>query len=784
MQFIERIIEKIRDAGVTFDPAVQVAPECILWPDKDRQWEKAIQIFLEKMPELLILGDYLPEKRTGPAIWLRCVIPNKTCDLELPKDRKPVIYLPGVSRQDLRDVENCPENLKPLVELQFRGIIWSQGNKDWTVLAFLKANPGGFTLDIVDNAETKPAMLRALKPLLHTDIESLKDKSLDKEFFNNLLACDYTRYMLQWLNQGDTFKSSIDNDEWQAFIETCKSKLSFNPDEEGPLSAATKLASGVGSWDPIWKRFCEAPNRYPNIPELIRKCKPPKSILWQNPGQNEYDRWPQYNQEQEDSLRKELKALDGLTPHKARDKVNELEKDHGPRRNLVWAELGKTPLAQALKHLSILSNITANRLNSLTAGTAEDLSTIYQKCGWQADEAMIQALDSVENQEDLEAIKTAIIAIYKPWAEESARYLQKITYEKGYPGYDVSNHKTPQYEKGECVLFVDGLRFDAAKRLAKMLNDQGYKIEENPVWAALPSVTATGKPAVTPVRNKIKGGEANTDFEPNVAETGLSLKGGYYLKKLLTDSGWEIVEPPYEGKPESNAWCESFGNIDNEGHARGWKLAKHLDEILREIQDQVIQLIKANWKKVHIVTDHGWLLLPDGLPKSELPSAQTLTKWGRCAAIKPGASTKEQLYPWYWNPTQHFALADGISCFRSGLEYDHGGISLQECLTLHLIISPGAHASHIAPQITNKNWKGLRCNVTVDGVFEDLCLDIRTQPANPSSSVINEAKQLKSNGTTSLLVENMDIEGTAAMIVLINKKGELVAQTNTIIGEQ
>ena len=237
-------------------------------------------------------------------------------------------------------------------------------------------------------------------------------------------------------------------------------------------------------------------------------------------------------------------------------------------------------------------------------------------------------------------------------------------------------------------------------------------------------------------------------------------------------------------KPENNAWFESVGNVDEEGHPKGWKLTKHIDEILSEIQDQVDQLLEVNWKKIHIVTDHGWLLLPDGLPKSELPKSLTQTEWGRCAAIKPGAYTKEKLYPWYWNPTQHFALADGISCFIKGKEYDHGGISFQECLTLHLIVTPGARAAHIAPKIINKTWKGLRCNITVDGVFEDLYLDIRTQPAKPSSSVTTEPKQLKTNGTTSLIVENMDLEGTAAIIVLTNKKGELLAQTNTIIGEQ
>jgi len=144
MQFIEKIIEKIREVARTFDSDLQCGPECILWPDKDCQWEKAIQIFLDKMPELLILGDYLPKERTGPAIWLRCVISEKNNSIELPKDKTPIIYLPGISRQDLRDVENCLENLKPLIELQFSGIIWSQSNKDWTVLAFLKASHSMF----------------------------------------------------------------------------------------------------------------------------------------------------------------------------------------------------------------------------------------------------------------------------------------------------------------------------------------------------------------------------------------------------------------------------------------------------------------------------------------------------------------------------------------------------------------------------------------------------------------------------------------------------------------
>lgn len=96
------------------------------------------------MPELIILGDYAPDKRMGPAIWLRCVIAGRTEDVSLPKDQTPIFYLPGVSRQDLRAFENCPDHLKSLAELQYRGVIWSQINaKDWTILPYLKSDQGG-----------------------------------------------------------------------------------------------------------------------------------------------------------------------------------------------------------------------------------------------------------------------------------------------------------------------------------------------------------------------------------------------------------------------------------------------------------------------------------------------------------------------------------------------------------------------------------------------------------------------------------------------------------------
>ena len=732
-----------------------------------------------ELPELMILGDYAPEKRVGPAIWLRCAIAGHASDIGLPEDQTPILYLPGVSRQDLRAVASCPDRLKPLAELQYRGVIWSQINaKDWTILAFLKSDQGGLGLDVASDSEAKISMQLALYRLLDEEVDLLKGKRLDKDYFNTLLTSgDPIRDLLQWIDRGDAFQASRSENEWQAFVEVCKSQLAFNPRNEGVLAGATRLANREGPWHAVWERFCEAPMRYPNIPAQIRSCEPPAFDWFTD--ETVAGGWPQWNDDQENSLHREFIALAKAPAHKARAKIDALEQQHCVRRALVWAELGEAPLACALEHLATIAEITKS---SLAAGSADDLATGYRTQGWRVDDGVIGALAQVDGPAEVRAVTTAIRSVYLPWVEESARHLQKLVDGASYPGGACLTAKSASYRPGDCVLFVDGLRFDAGKRLVECLEACGFEISEEPTWTALPSVTATGKPAVTPVRDRIRGEGGSTDFEPSVADTGQSLKGGYHLKKLLTDAGWTILDRSSDGDGQGMAWCE-FGDIDHEGHDRGWKLAKHVDALILEIRDRIANLIAAGWKRVRVVTDHGWLLVPGGLPKIDLPSALVESKWGRCASLKPGASTEERLYPWYWNPNEYFALADGVSCFRKGEEYAHGGLSLQECLTLQLTVTRGESLGAAATvEFTAVVWKGLRCTVAVDGNFSGLSLDVRSEAGNPLSSVVVGVKPLKDNGTASVVVEDEDLEGREATVVLTEPNGSLIAQVATAIG--
>jgi len=780
MKVLDHLLKAIRDAAL-FNSEVQAAPACILWPDRDRQWEAVIPVLQAGMPELFVLGDYAPEKRTGPAIWLRCVVAGRLEDVPIPKDRPLVLYLPGVSRQDLRAVENCPDHLKAIAELQYRGVLWSQANsKDWTVLAFLKAEQGGLGLDVAQDGEAKNAMQLALYRLLDEDVELLKGKRLDSDYFNNLLTGgDPIRDLLLWLDQGEFFRSSRGKNEWKAFVEVCRSQLGFDPQCEGVLVGAARLAEHKGPWRAVWERFCEAPRRYLNIPSRIENCTPPSdSLLWRI-DEELYEGWPQWNDEMEKSLRQDLIALKNLTDHEARNRILELEKQHARRRTLVWAELGRAPLAFSLEHLAVVAELTQT---NLAAGSTLDLVSGYRSFGWKVDDAVTRALAHVDNAACLEPVSTAIRSMYLPWAEESARHLQKVVDETSYPGGNCLSEKSFTSDEGDCVLFVDGLRFDAAKRLIALLARSGCEISEEVKWAALPSLTSTGKPAVTPVRDKIEGQDGNPDFEPAVAVTGQSLKGGYHLKRLLGEAGWKVLEGTENGDGQGRAWCE-FGDIDREGHDRGWKLARHLDTLLEEVRDRVSALLEAGWKRVRVVTDHGWLLLPGGLPKIDLPTVLAENKWGRCASLKPGATTDERLFPWYWNPNVFFALAGGYSCFKSGEEYAHGGLSLQECLTLNLTVTSGKTAGiQRSVRFGEVVWKGLMCTVTVQGDFSGLFLDLRSQAGRAESSLVRGGKPVKEKGTASVFVEDEDLEGRDATVVLIDKQGTPVAQISTVIG--
>ena len=144
--FLDALVTALERAG-RYNRNDQSPPAAVLWPDKERQWEPLLSQLRSKLP-LITVGPYEPALRQGPAYWVRCMLNGTLGDGWLPEGVTPIVYLPGVSKQEIRAVESCPKPLQPLAELQYRGLIWTQKNgRDWTVQAFLQSEDGGLGID-------------------------------------------------------------------------------------------------------------------------------------------------------------------------------------------------------------------------------------------------------------------------------------------------------------------------------------------------------------------------------------------------------------------------------------------------------------------------------------------------------------------------------------------------------------------------------------------------------------------------------------------------------------
>ncbi|MBF4248015.1 BREX-1 system phosphatase PglZ type B, partial [Vibrio anguillarum] len=198
---VNYLIEQLRNSA-TFNKSVQVAPAAILWTDIDCQWQSAMPYIKQQLPELIELGEYKPEERTGPAIWVKCAIAAKLEECKLPEDKTPIIYLPGVGRKDLRAIEQCPEYLQPLAELQYRGCWWAYNTagRDWSVGSFLTNPKVGLELDLAKDTKTQEAILKVLPDLLETPATKLMGKKLEAEDFYSIVLDDPIKDILGWLN--------------------------------------------------------------------------------------------------------------------------------------------------------------------------------------------------------------------------------------------------------------------------------------------------------------------------------------------------------------------------------------------------------------------------------------------------------------------------------------------------------------------------------------------------------------------------------------------------------
>jgi len=368
------------------------------------------------------------------------------------------------------------------------------------------------------------------------------------------------------------------------------------------------------------------------------------------------------------------------------------------------------------------------------------------------------------------AVSGAARTLYLDWLSQGATrfgHLVAATPLRSAPGF-------PAPAPSVCYVFADGLRYDVARRMVNELGAAGLRAECNWRFGPLPGVTNTAKPAVSPLDDAVFA--AGTGLAARFADGRLVTADS--LRNELKKSGLAILNGLETGDPSAGpAWTEC-GAFDSKGHALGAGLAGQLGPEIGVLVGRIRSLLEAGWKEIRLTTDHGWVLLPGNLEKAHLPEHLTEVRKGRCARLKTGATTEFQTVPWHWDPAVSIAIAPGARCFEEGKAYEHGGLSVQECV-LPLVTVRSAAAAASAGRLGEFVWKGFRLVVPVTAASAGSRIDLRTKAGDAGSSLCGGGKAV--TGESVALVVEDEHRGAAAHLVLLDATGAVVDKVNASV---
>ena len=147
--------------------------------------------------------------------------------------------------------------------------------------------------------------------------------------------------------------------------------------------------------------------------------------------------------------------------------------------------------------------------------------------------------------------------------------------------------------------------------------------------------------------------------------------------------------------------------------------------------------------------------------------------------VKASSNVDLPHFEWFWNESVQVACPRGIDSFIAGQQYNHGGLSVQECVVPQLSVRAIGEPSTLA-NIEDVKWAGLRCKIKVTGDFEGCKVDLRDKPADPSSTLA-KPRSIGKDGSVAIVVEDESREGSATSLVLLDAGGNVIEKVLVVV---
>ncbi|WNZ59538.1 PglZ domain-containing protein [Myxococcus sp. MxC21-1] len=241
-----------------------------------------------------------------------------------------------------------------------------------------------------------------------------------------------------------------------------------------------------------------------------------------------------------------------------------------------------------------------------------------------------------------------------------------------------------------AVIIVDALRYDCAVAIGEHL--RGQSVEITPVLAMLPTITPVGMTAMLPLsgstvevelkQNSLHPKVGGKDFAARAARLTFLDEFGADCRDISEVESASVL-------PDAGDLLVVYGHeeVDSIGHGQAETLIRHVHLEIERLARLVRKFHRWGYGHVHIVTDHGFILLDE----QKLPSEVECDKsWchvlkERYAIVPASADIPLVTLPLSWAPEYRVAVPPGLAFFKAEKSFSHGGAALQELVIPHLV---------------------------------------------------------------------------------------------------